>query len=193
MRCNQPSIPFAGRCRQPQLPRIHARHIANTVGNAEASTRQALTDLPCHLRDLRIGGRRIFIRTARLLAEKGVPGQHGHIYRRAVPIHDIQIVRRMTRIIAAVSADRSRHAHAQHALENSFFLVGIERPVRFHGILVHMNVQKARAYNLTGRVDHAVRRRLRLCDGGDASILQQQIQLRLHAACRVDQQPVFDE
>ena len=177
---------FARLGRREQLLGINTRHIANAVGNAHAAAIERDGDPPGHFLALRLRGRAVFVRRARGFAEIRMPGEHRDVYRRAVAVDQIQIITWIAAVQPAVAAHGGRHAHAEHAMEDRFFFVGIDFAVRFHGVFVHVNVDKARTDDLAARVDHSIRFRHFARCARDLSIFNQKIQTAVDPVGRVD-------
>ena len=177
---------FARLGRREQLLKINTRHIANAVGNARAAAIERDGDPPDHFLALRLRGRAVFVRRARGFAEIRVPGEHCDVHRRAVAIDQIQIITRIAAVQPAVAAHGGRHAHAKHAMEDRFFLIGIDPAVRFHGIFVHVNVNKARTNDFAARVDFNVRVRHFARGARDFAVFNQKIQAAVDLVGRVN-------
>ena len=177
---------FARLGRREQLLKINARHIANAVGNARAATIERDGDPLGHFLALHLCSRAVFVRCARGFAEIRVPGEHCDVYRRTVAVNQIQIIARIAAVQPAVAAHGGCHAHAEHAVEDRFFLIGIDPAVRFHGIFVHVNVNKARADNFAARVDFNVRVRHFTRGARDFAVFNQKIQAAVDPVGRVN-------
>ena len=126
-----------------------------------------------------------------------MPCQHGHVYRHAVPVRKVQIVRRMVFVLSAVSRHGGGHAHAQHTGENGVLAVRVDGPVTQHRVLVHVDVNETRADNSALRVNDLLCAAFRFsgpgADGSYMPILDQQILPGIHSGCRVDHMAVFDQ
>ena len=186
MRRDHLAVLFAGLSRCDQLFGINARHVANAIGNAEAAAIERARNALCHVHALRMRGWTVFVRCACRFTEISVSGEHCNVHRCAVAVDQIQIIARITAIQPAVSAQRGCNAHAQHTMENGFLLVGIDFAVRFHGVFVHMNVDKARTDDLAARVDHSIRFRHFARCTRDLSIFNQKIQTAVDPVRRID-------
>ena len=139
-----------------KLAGIHPRLIADPEGDADAAALQGFPDPARHAVALGGGGGGVAVQAAGLVPEEAVTGQHGHVHRGAVPVDEIEIVRRVELVLAAVARDGGGHAHVQHAGEDRLLIIGLQPPFRIDGVLVHVNVKKARADDLPGGVDHLV-------------------------------------
>ena len=184
-----PSAADAGR-RFKELPAVHAGLVADPEGDADAAALQGFPNLGCHLPALGRGGGGIAVEAAGLMPEETVTGQHGHIDRRAVPIHEIEIVRRVELVLAAVARDGGGHAHVQHAGEDRLLIVGFQLSFGIDGIFVHVDVEKAGADDLPGGVDHLIGVRGRL---GDAISVDPEVPNLVQAGSGVDNGSVFDQ
>ena len=140
---------------------VHARLVADTVGDPEAAPVERGLQLPRHLRALGGGGGGVAVGAARQVPEEAVSREHRHIHRRAVAVHQIEVVGGVVLVLAAVAGHRGGDAHAQHAGENGLVVVGFQPARRVDRVLVHVDVDEARADDLAGGVDHriGVRRR----------------------------------
>ena len=119
--------------------------------------------------------------------------EHGAIYRRAVSVHDVEIVCGMVFVFAAVACHGGRHTHAKHTAEDRLLGIVVERPVRHDGVFVHVDIQKAGADDPAFGVNDAVGLRGVLRHGNDASVLHQNVQLRVNPGGGVDECAVSDQ
>ena len=170
--------------RRLQLPRIRARHVAQSQRQPDAAARQRSPDAPAQPFDLRVIQRRIAIHAARRMPEELVSGKERQIHRRAIPIHQTEVFHGIVHVQPAVAADGSGHAHAQHGEKD----VRLNPPLR-HRILVHVDVDEARAHDAARRVDHPIRLRARL---HDPSIRNPQIPNLMHAVCGIDHPSILN-
>ena len=170
--------------RRLQLPRIRTRHVAQSQRQPDAAARQRSPDPPAQPFDLHIIEGRIAIHAARRMPEELVSGKERQIHRRAVPIHQLQILHGIVHVQPAVAADGGGHAHAQLGQED----VRLYPPVR-HRVLVHVDVDEARAHDAARRVDHPIRLRTRL---HDPSIRNPQIPNLVHTVCGIDHPSILN-
>ena len=176
-----------------QLLAVHAGDVADAVGDAETAACKTFADAVRHGVDLRLGRGGVFVPSARLLAKPAVPRKHGDVHRRAVTVHDVEVVRGMVFVLAAVAGDCRRHAHAQHAAEDRLLGIAVKGAVRQDGILVHVDIEKAGADDPAGGVDHAVCLRNVLRHGYDAAVLHEDVQARVDSRCGIDKHSVSDQ
>ena len=77
-------------------------------------------------------------------------------YRRALRIHPVQIIRRVADALAAVAANGGGDTLTEHGVLDGLLLVGINAAVGEDGILMHMNIDKARADDLSLSLDDKI-------------------------------------
>ena len=108
-------------------------------------------------------------------------GEEGHIYRGALPVDYFQIFSRIVHISTAVAAHGGGNALPQHHGEYA-----LPDAALFHGILVHMDVNKAGSDDFSGGVDLFLRLRKTGADPEDSAIFQQQIVLSVKTIGRIN-------
>ena len=167
--------------------------VADAVGDAETASAEAAGDALAHPLDLLLRGGCVPVLRAAVLPEVAVSGQHTHIYAGAVPIHQIEVIPRVTGVVAAVSSHGGGHAHAQHTGENAALLVVHNAPVGPHGILVHVDIHKPGTDDLPGGVDGLIGGIILRAHGGHMAVGEQQVEPGVNPVGGVDHKPVDDE
>ena len=173
-----------------QLPPVDARHIADTVGDAEAPSVQGLGKGRLHPLELLLADGGVLVQVATGLPDVGVARQHRHVDGGAVAVDEVQVVAWVVLVEAALAADGGGDPHAEHTVEDGGVLRLHQPPVGTHRVLVHVDVHEAGRHHLAGSVDHLVGLRLLRRHGGHLAIPQQQVQLCLHLVPRVDHQAI---
>ena len=100
-----------------------------------------------------------------------MPGQQRYVHRGAVPVHNVQIAGRIIPVDAAFAAQRSGDAHAQHAFENSFFIIVFQTSVFSHEVFMHMDIHETGRYHQARCVNDPVRCRLVLGNGHNPAVV----------------------
>ena len=160
--------------------------ISHPIRYAQTTARKSTRDPCAYQLTLRICRRGVAINRTGTPAKISVSRKHADIYRSSGLINNVEVVRRITAVVAAVAADGRGHAHTQHAVKYRTLRIRIDTVVPDR-VFMHMYVDKTGTNDFTGCIDALVRLGHVLRDICHTSVFYQKVEIGIDPVGRIDE------